>query len=79
MNPAQRFRPPDGGGTEIQKEKDVALAPTLPCAGDNKELPLISLTFLGFSYNIVIEGIHILYHNPYIIIIYPANNYVNDW
>jgi len=39
LNPAQRFRPPDGGGTEIQKEKDVALAPTLPCAGDNKELP----------------------------------------
>ena len=36
---AKRFRPPDGGGTEIQKEKDVALAPTLPCAGDNKELP----------------------------------------
>jgi len=37
------WKPPaifsDGGGTERRKEREVALAPALPCAGDNKELP----------------------------------------
>ena len=60
----------------------VAHSPCLRCgkqAGNSKELPWNSLTFLAFLYNIVIEGIRILYHNPYILIIYPVNNYVNDW
>jgi hypothetical protein len=28
-----------GGGTERRNEREVALAPALPCAGDNRELP----------------------------------------
>ena len=29
----------DGGGTERRREREIVLAPALPCAGDNKGLP----------------------------------------
>jgi len=67
------------GGTERRKEREIGLVLTLLCMGDKKERPWKSLTLLAFSYNILIEGIQILYRNTYIIMTYPANNYVNDW